>query len=69
MIKKDPVIAKEFADANRRYEKQRRKTGVDDYRAFMISEIIERLNRETTDIVTVSLVYETAVCLTKGATQ
>lgn len=69
MIKKDPVIAKEFADANRRYEKQRRKTGVDDYRAFMISEIIERLNRETTDIVTVSLVYEMAVCLTKGAAQ
>lgn len=69
MIKKDPVIAKEFADANRRYEKQRRKTGVDDYRAFMISEIIERLNRETTDIVTVSLVYEVAVCLTKGAAQ
>lgn len=69
MIKKDPVIAKEFAGANRRYEKQRRKTGVDDYRAFMISEIIERLNRETTDIVTVSLVYETAVCLTKGAAQ
>lgn len=69
MTKKDPVIAKEFADANRRYEKQRRKTGVDDYRAFMISEIIERLSRETTDIVTVSLVYETTVCLTKGAAQ
>lgn len=69
MTKKDPIIAKEFANANRRYEKQRRKTGVDDYRAFMISEIIERLHRETTDDITVSLVYETAVCLTKGATQ
>lgn len=69
MIKKDPIIAKEFADANRRYEKQRRKTGVDDWRAFMISEIIERLHRETTDDVTVSIVYKMAVCLTPGVAQ
>lgn len=69
MNKKDPIIAKEFADANRRYEKQRRKTGVDDYRAFMISEIIERLHRETTDVVTVSILYEMTVCLTPGGAQ
>ena len=69
MNKKDPIIAKELADANRRYEKQRRKTGVDDYKAFLISEIIERLQRETTDNITVSTAHEMVVCLTKGAAQ